>query len=190
MSAWDIESYERVWTRQFSCALVDHVLVDKSELWLTFADTTLIVMDAMSGAPVFVQHRGCSRRDAGASLGAWSSWCAAVTKQTMVVPRVQYSMVDFNMNAFVAAIYPTNIIQLSVWDDIPNEAPTICWETDLDSAHRSAMSCVTLTHVRAYTCSVDGCVPRNCMWTLRAARHADASSHVRCVVAGPSRRGT
>jgi hypothetical protein len=52
MIAWDVDTHERLWIRHFSSRVIGHELVDRRELWLTFADTTLVVMDAFTGAAV------------------------------------------------------------------------------------------------------------------------------------------
>jgi hypothetical protein len=49
LTAFDVKSHERLWSRTFSSRLVDHVLIDRRQLWLCFADTSLLVMDAFTG---------------------------------------------------------------------------------------------------------------------------------------------
>jgi hypothetical protein len=53
MSAWDVHSLDRLWIRHFSTAVVNMLLIDKTELWVTFADTTLLVLDAFNGVCVW-----------------------------------------------------------------------------------------------------------------------------------------
>lgn len=50
MTSWDVETHERLWTRHFPCRLIGHELIDRRQLWLTFADTTLLIIDAFTGA--------------------------------------------------------------------------------------------------------------------------------------------
>ncbi len=57
MSAWDVHSLDRLWIRHFSTAVVNMLLIDKTELWVTFADTTLLVLDAFNGVCVW---RSCA----------------------------------------------------------------------------------------------------------------------------------
>jgi hypothetical protein len=58
MSAWDVHSLDRLWIRHFSTAIINIVLIDKTELWVTFADTTLLVLDAFNGAHAVPTCRG------------------------------------------------------------------------------------------------------------------------------------
>jgi hypothetical protein len=62
---------------------------------------------------------------------------------------------DMSMNAFASVAYPSNVLQLSVWDDPEVEAPIVCWDTDPDHNHRTATICVLLSHKRVYTASAD-----------------------------------
>ena len=159
LTAWDVKSHDRLWIRQFSCALVSMRLIDRTELWLSFTDTSLLVLDAFTGAWAllgpFRTLPACAYAFIRSNAAVSVLWLSAASKQTTVVPKVQYSLVDVNINGFVSAIYPSNVIQLSVWDDMEVEAPIVCWESDLDRSHRVATLCVLLSHKRVYTCSAD-----------------------------------